>query len=1191
MQTTLLSIAIALILALAAALVGPLLIDWGNYRPLIEAEASRIVGAGVHVGGAIDGRLLPSPRLTLHDVTVGQGAEALRAGELTVQFALTPLMRGDWQAEEMRLSQPQMTLGVDAAGHVLAPKLAFGFEPEALTVERLQIEGGKVVLEDAANATTLTLDNIFFSGRARSLIGPFSGSGSLTAAGDHYSIDLAAGRYGDGGVKLHLGLQPTDHPFSVETDGTLSFEDGKPKFDGDLSIGPPPGLAREAKPWHVRGKVTAGARSALLQNLQFVYGQESEALKLSGSVRLDIGKTPSLSAELTTARLDLDRMLAGADGARPTPAEALRKFAQWSGGAAFVSAIPIEIGLSVNEVVLGGASLQNFGGDFNSVDGGWNFQKLEFRAPGFSQVALTGKLNVGSDGVSFNGPAVIDATEPKSLFAWWQGAGAQGGGDLKPIKLRGDVTFGTDRIAVEALQARVDGKRVTGWLTYTYATGKTPSKLDAALNADDIDLDTAIALGKAMAIGSNVDGPQEIALKADLKHATFSGFSARDAKAALTYGRDGLKIESLSVADLGGARFSAQGRIRFDKTGQQGSLAADLAAPDMKPVLAVLSRIAPQAADALTPAATVMSPAQLHATFTVAEGAPPSEGKLTLSGMLGKARISLDGAGKVDLQAHTLGAMRVNARLDAQDGREIASMLRLDRAFAVGAGPGTVRLAASGAARGTMQVDARIDAAGFEAAAKGHVSLAEKHSADLQVTIARADASPLRGSGAVALPVTYASKAVLSGSDLTLSNIRAGIGGSKVSGRLSLTPGDVTRIAGEIEADTAEAPAAIAAAIGLPEAKSAATRGAWTWSSDPFAPGLFGALQGDVALRAHRLDLSPRLVAREVHTTLRFAPHRIAAENVGGTLAGGALKGSIVFADGSDGVGAAMTVSLAKADATALTAAGARPPLSGTIGLDLKVEGSGLSPAALVGSLAGGGKVMLDNAQFAGLDPRAFDAVTRAVDQGVPIEAGRIADVVTKALESGQLSVKHAEGDIVVAAGQVRLRTAQASGDDADATVSGALDLTNGVLDGRLVLSGASRTAGARPDIYMALKGTVDEPTRSIDVSALTGWLTLRSVDNEARKLKAAEEAAAKARAAEEAAAKARAAEEAAAKARAAAEAAAKAAAAKAAAATPAFPPMSPPPFLTVTPPATAPMLPPAVSVDALPQPPAPAVR
>ena len=128
---------------------------------------------------------------------------------------------------------------------------------------------------------------------------------------------------------------------------------------------------------------------------------------------------------------------------------------------------------------------------------------------------------------------------------------------------------------------------------------------------------------------------------------------------------------------------------------------------------------------------------------------------------------------------------------------------------------------------------------------------------------------------------------------------------------------------------------------------------------------------------------------------------------------------------------------------------------------------------------------------------------------------------------------------------------------------------------GRVILSGATQAAGARPDIYMALKGTVEEPTRSVDVSALTGWLTLRSVDNEARKLKAAEDAAAKARAAEEATRK-RAADEAAAKALAAAE-----------SANAIFPPVSPSPLL-MTP---APALPPPVSVEALPRPAAPAVR
>ena len=71
MQTTLLGLAIAIILALVAALVGPLLIDWGGYRSLFEAEASRLIGVDVRVTGAIDARLLPTPSLTLHDIEIG----------------------------------------------------------------------------------------------------------------------------------------------------------------------------------------------------------------------------------------------------------------------------------------------------------------------------------------------------------------------------------------------------------------------------------------------------------------------------------------------------------------------------------------------------------------------------------------------------------------------------------------------------------------------------------------------------------------------------------------------------------------------------------------------------------------------------------------------------------------------------------------------------------------------------------------------------------------------------------------------------------------------------------------------------------------------------------------------------------------------------------------------------------------
>ena len=68
MQTTLLTVAIALILALVAALVGPMMVDWGRFRPAIEAEASRLIGAPVRVTGPIEASILPTPSLTLREL-------------------------------------------------------------------------------------------------------------------------------------------------------------------------------------------------------------------------------------------------------------------------------------------------------------------------------------------------------------------------------------------------------------------------------------------------------------------------------------------------------------------------------------------------------------------------------------------------------------------------------------------------------------------------------------------------------------------------------------------------------------------------------------------------------------------------------------------------------------------------------------------------------------------------------------------------------------------------------------------------------------------------------------------------------------------------------------------------------------------------------------------------------------------
>ncbi len=1111
MQTTLLGLAIALILALVAALVGPLLIDWNTYRSLFEAEASHLVGVKVRVTGPIDARLLPSPRLTLHGIEVGEGRDRMQARSLEIQFALGPLMRGEWRADEMHLAGPRVSLGLDASGRLQAPNIPVAFDPDALSIDRLGIEDGTINVTDARSGKSLTLDRFWFNGEARSLVGPFKGEGAVRIDGELYPYRLSAGRYADDGtMRLHLNVDPVSRPLAIEAVGALAFAGEAPRFDGDLTLTRPAGLsARKAAeitpPWRVSGKVKATAQSALIQNVDFLYGAEEQGLKLTGDAEFTFGKHPRFNGVLSGRQIDLDRFLVSDDGGRVPPAAVLRRLAG-QGGGAFRPPFPIELHLGIDQITFGGGSVQNFGGDINSDAGGWNLERLEFRAPGFTQVRLSGQLAVGDGHVAFTGPAEIDARDPKVLAAWLEGRGENAQGDLRPLSLRGDLTLGSEKMAIERLRAEFDRKSVSGSLVYDFAAGKQPTRLDAKLNAPELDFDAALDFGKALLAGSTIERPQQMTIAAEIGRATVAGFTARDARARVKVDGEGLRIDRLSVADLGGAAFSASGHIATASPSPQGSIGVDLTAPDPKPVLALLSRFAPATARVLETRAATMVPARLHAQLTMAGSSP---GELSVDGSLGKVRVALNAQGRVDPAALAATDLRLNGKLDAADGRLLTAMLGLDHMVAVDNRPGSLTVQASGPPHGAMRMDARLSAGGLEASIGGTASpFAEKPAAALRARILHADAAPLRAGigGTAPLPVTYSGGIALAGSRLDFNEIEASVGAARLRGRLALAL-DSHRLDGAIDADNIDGAGTVAAAIGMPAASRAADA-AWSWSSEPFGNGILGRFAGQISLKARRVQLLPQQTAREFRATLRFGGHDMAIENLAGDLAGGRLSGRLSVRSAEDGVRADAKLSLVDADAASLIGSGARPAVTGKLGLSGEVEGSGLSPVALIGSFKGKGEIVLTDAQFAGLDPRAFDAVTHAVDRGLAVDAERISSVVRRTLESGRLPVKRAHGALTVSAGQVHLKDFAAKSAGADMTVSGNLDLTSGLVDARLVLSGAMEAAGSRPDIYMALKGPIAAPRRDIDFSALSGWLTLRAVDNQAKRLREIEQSA-----------------------------------------------------------------------------------
>jgi len=81
-------IAIALILALLTALIGPHFVHWNDHPRLFEAEATRLSAAG-QSQWHIDAKLLPVSAVTLGSIAIGPAARrADAAGSLRIELGL-----------------------------------------------------------------------------------------------------------------------------------------------------------------------------------------------------------------------------------------------------------------------------------------------------------------------------------------------------------------------------------------------------------------------------------------------------------------------------------------------------------------------------------------------------------------------------------------------------------------------------------------------------------------------------------------------------------------------------------------------------------------------------------------------------------------------------------------------------------------------------------------------------------------------------------------------------------------------------------------------------------------------------------------------------------------------------------------------------------------------------------------------
>jgi AsmA-like C-terminal region len=735
------------------------------------------------------------------------------------------------------------------------------------------------------------------------------------------------------------------------------------------------------------------------------------------------------------------------------------------------------------------------------------------RAPGYTAVSLSGRLGASAQGFMLDGPVSIESADMKVLVAWLEGRGDRPSGPAQTMSARGDVTITNNRFVLDRLSASLDQEKVEGRLAYTWAAGDRPAALDGEMRAAKLDVDALTAFAKAAASDGTFEVPRDVALVLDVGQATVAGIDARRVNARLTLNAGILHIDRLSIGDLGGAALDISGRLDELSSQPRGQLTLDINASTPAGLLDIAGRYAPPLSDSLRPFADRLAPAKVHGVLTVDRaGKAGSIAKLDLGGTVGALRLALNGEA-AGTPAHADAAVvRLTSRLDADDGGALVRLLDLDRVLAVDQLPGQMTVSANGPLDGDIRLNGLAVAGGFSAAAEGTLHLhGDAPTGSLQLKASAADLRPLyrtmTGQAGPGAPVSLSAIVGIAGSDISVTDLAMTAGKSSLRGRLDLKMASPLGIGGEIAADDVDAASVAALLLGLPSAAPAASGAAKPWSPAPVGAGAFGAASGTVSFKVDRATLTPTLIARDVKGIVRFAPPEIALNDVDGKLAGGRLTGGLTFRRDPPSFAAQGYVELTNANA-AMVVANANA-VDGLLAIKLQGESQGLSPEAIVGAFHGGGSIALTGAQFAGLNPAAFDAAIRLADQSGAIEAAKIRAAVGAAIDNSQLAVPKADAEVTIAAGQIRLANATLPAQDgSQLSLNGVLDLNNAAIDAQMTLSGqpaVNALIDARPEFSVSVRGPLAVPERKLDVSALVGWLTLRAAEQQTRRVESLE--------------------------------------------------------------------------------------
>ncbi|MFG1402788.1 AsmA family protein [Xanthobacter sediminis] len=1097
MQGILISLATAVTLAILGAFAAPLVVDWNAWRGTFEREIARTLGIPVVIRGSIEAEILPAPRLTLADVTLG---DVVSTGgtvrEFKAELSLGALMRGEVEATGVTLVEPRMRIVIDSNGRIALPTGA-GRAAE-LGIARLEVRDGSLDLLDRASDQTVSLDDLDLTGEARSLSGPFRLDGEVAASGARFGLRATLGKLDAAGSgKLRLVLDGRTRPYKVDLDGALSAADGVPGFDGRASL-----IRKGAgglESWQLSGHLKASPAQMLADSLELALGGEATPAQLAGAARLTLGRAIGLDVVLNARSLDLDALGASGgatDGMSPAvrPAETLAR------GARLLADLPApdiasRIGVSSEQLMLGGTVVRDVRLDITGSHAGWRIDTAEAQFPGKATLKASGAPEAGG----FSGNLSLAAEDPAAFLRW---AAPEAARDLAasvagPARVATRLKLSPGAVALDNLNAAFGDSRLTGSISAALPDSGGP-KLDMSLAMDGFALDPLVAALQRAATA--VGGGADASLKLDGRNLTLAGqpLGRLALDAAATSGS--WRVKRMVMDDLAGLHLEGAGWMENFSTTPRGEFNLTMSGAKADGLVPVAALVAgPETAEVMARLAPVAAPVKL--STAVVWGEAGSRG-ITTAGSLGRI------TGEVAFTRSTAGVpLAVSLTADAADGAAVLGALGIGGLNPkLGAVHGTFSL--SPLTQGEGDVRAALTATGVSLTAEGTARLVNGAFAP-QLAV-RADGADLgrllpqvaAAAGNAPVPAALAFSLSRADGSWQAANLEGSLGGAPIAGALALEPGSVPRLTGRLSFDTLSAPVLIGL-FGARAAEPPAGPAALPWSNARFLPNPVNGIALGIDLDAGRLALIGPYVLEQGKLRLASDGTGLELRDISGAFGGGKVGARIeLHRRADDVVEAEGRLLLDKVEVAALAAlAGARTPPSGRVSLSLDLGGTGRTPLQLVQALSGQGTIAVQDLGVADADPAALAAVlAEAESLSPPPDERHTALMFDRALMRGPLAVPVAESTLSVVGGAARLSPARAQAGDTRLAFSGSLDLARLLVETAIDYEGPAQ-GGAAPTATLAWRGNLAAPDRRVSATGLTGVIAMRAIERETRRL------------------------------------------------------------------------------------------